>query len=143
MIRFALILLLCLAACAPAVVLNAPMTTENFIEDLNSYSNPVWEASRRDAEAAVLEAMRAFDPGLNAFIVVIKDTGLIVVEARSSQLERQNVLVLLAFQDQNTVLGVYDLKNNNGSFDPQALAVRLEVAIVAAMDAKFQRGKLL
>ena len=50
MIRLALILLLCVVACAPASQSNAPLTSEDFIEDLNSFSNPVWEANRSDAE---------------------------------------------------------------------------------------------
>ena len=141
MIRLALMLLLCVVACAPAAQSNAPLTTEDLIEDLNSFSNPVWKASRTDAERAVLEAMRAFDAALSAYIVIIKDSGLIVVGARSATLERDDVLVLLAFQEQSAILGVYDLKNN-GSSDPQSLAGRLEVAIVGAMDAKFQRGRL-
>lgn len=138
MIRVAMILLLCLAACAPVA---GTLTTDDFIEDLSSSNNPVWQASRTDAEATILEAMRAFDPVLNAYLVVIKDSGLIVVEARSTQLEQQNVLVLLAFQDGSTVLGVFDLKDSAKS-NPQSLAVKLEVAVTATMDAKFQRGKL-
>ena len=138
MIRFAILLLLLLAACAPAA------TTEDYLNDIDFTSSdiPVWKGNRLETQAVALEAVQGFDPSLKgAYIVVIQDTGLVVHEITSLQLEKQNTIVLLAFQDDSTVLVVLDLKDRMQR-EATAFSARLEVVITAALDAKFSRGRL-
>ncbi len=137
--KYLLMLVFLLFACAPS---NTDTNPSEYIEDLTTTNDLVWKAKSSDAEPIILKAIREFNKRLeDSSIYVLQPTGLVVKEIQSVMLEAENVLVLLAFQETNTVLGVFDLKDSYRT-NTTSFAAQLEMVVVKAMDAVFERSKL-
>lgn len=114
-------------------------------EELHSGDNPVWVAGMDQALETATAALKSFDRGVGE--VQAKEVGadtqrFKVRELESAWLEGQKALVMLAFQNGRAVLLVLNLENRSGALEADGVAARLRIAIMAAMDAKFQRGQL-
>ncbi len=105
---------------------------------------PVWRAPMTNAQVVALETVRGFTAELQGAYLkpVNREVGPVLVdEIASDTLDRERILVLVAYQDGRTVLGVFDLATRSRG-DPNALATRLEMALVTAFDAHFPRADL-
>jgi hypothetical protein len=117
---------------------HAPVAAQQVLDE----DSPVWVAAQAEAEPVVLEAVKAFDAALaGATVETYENSAFELREIRSDALTQNNVMLLVMFQDGRTVIGVFDLADPQKT-NPNSYAVRLEAALVKALDAKFKRGTL-
>jgi hypothetical protein len=138
----ALCLLFLISGCAPFLYSDSIQLSE---EELRSSDNPVWVVEMNPALETATAALKTFHPNIGQ--VIAKEVGadtqrFRVRELESAWLEGQKVLVMLAFQGGRAVLLVLNLENRSGALETDTVAAKIRVALMAAMDAKFQRGQL-
>jgi hypothetical protein len=111
-------------------------------EPVLSEDSPVWVAAQAEAEPVVLETIRNFDASLKGATVEVYENGVFLLrEVKAEGLERNNLMILVMYQDGKTVVGVFDF-TDTAKAKTDSFAAKLEAAIVKAMDAKFKRGTL-
>ena len=140
MIRFILPLLLFLVACAPA-------TTPEEPQNLITLENLVWRAARAEASSLVLAQVRSFDPLFaNASAQEINKT-LTEIVTRAEPYKDTNgksyqPSILVSSQGNVVVITFADLVAGTPDLEQDVLSSRLFMAVVKALDAKFERGRL-
>ncbi len=140
MMRFMFTLLFFLFACAPAITPEEP-------QNLNTFDNLVWKAARAEASSLVLAQVRSFDPLFaNASAQEINKT-LTEIVTRAEPYKDTNgksyqPSILVSSQGNVVVLTFADLVAGTPDLEQDVLSSRLFLAVVKALDAKFERGRL-
>ena len=104
---------------------------------------PVWATSLEVALPDVVAAVKAFDARYaSAFGFELTDLStnrLRIFDVRSTNLERDRIEVYVTGDGDRVALGVFEA-NSGGKLPPGSQAARLEVAVIAALDAKYARS---
>ncbi len=151
--KFLLMLLIVfLTACVPGATFsgNAKVNfvsefTGFFPQDPQSENLPVWKGSLELLEPVVLEAIRSFDvqfQGVFSFDITTLRNGVRVHELRGSGLVKNNLQIDVSETLEHVAVGVFDMGVPYPNIAPaNSVGAKLESAIAAALDAKFERDR--
>jgi hypothetical protein len=147
-----MILILMLVSCVPDAnfsgngkVSFASKFAGFFPQDLQDEVLPIWKGSLENIEPVALEAIKSFDvqfQGVFAFELTEVRNGLRVRELRGSGLVKNNLQIVISETLEHVAVGVFDMSVAFPNIAPaNSVGAKLELAIAAALDAKFVRDR--
>jgi hypothetical protein len=117
-----------------------------FPQDPQNEVLPIWKGSLEFIEPIALVAIKSFDvqfQGVFAFEITEARNGLRVRELRGSGLVKNNLQIYLSETLEHVAVGVFDMSVAYPNLSPaNSIGEKLEAAIAAALDAKFERDRL-
>ena len=116
-----------------------------FPQDPQDAVLPIWKGSLAVVEPVALGAIKSFDvqfQGVFAFEITEARNGLRVRELRGSGLVKNNLQIYLSETLEHVAVGVFDMSVAYPNRSPaNSIGEKLELAIAAALDAKFERDR--
>jgi hypothetical protein len=149
--KFLLVLLIAmLTSCVPdangAKVSFASKFAGLFPQDPQDAVLPIWKGSLEVIEPVALEAIKSFDvqfQGVFALELTEARNGLRVRELRGSGLVKNNLQIVISETLEHVSVGVFDMSVPYPNRSPaNSIGAKLELAIAAVLDAKFERDRL-
>ena len=117
-----------------------------FPQDPQDAVLPIWKGSLAVVEPVALGAIKSFDvqfQGVFAFEITEARNGLRVRDLRGSGLVKNNLQIYLSETLEHVAVGVFDMSVAYPNRSPaNSIGEKLELAIAAALDAKFERSHL-
>ena len=147
-----MLLIVMLTACAPDAAYSgngkvsfASKFAGLFPQDPQDEILPIWKGSLEVIEPVALAAIKSFDvqfQGVFAFEITEARNGLRVKELRGSGLVKNNLQIYISETLEHVAVGVFDMLLAYPNRSPaNSVGAKLEVAIAAALDAKFERDR--
>lgn len=116
-----------------------------FPQDPQDAVLPIWKGSLEIIEPVALGAIKSFDvqfQGVFAYENTEARNGLRVRELRGIGLVRNNLQIVVSETLEHVAVGVFDMGVAYPNLSPpNSVGAKLEVAIGAALDAKFERDR--